>query len=206
MQLIRSFLAFTGFSIALILVAGNVSAQQENNPGIIPSQNEILSETANMPTPVDTMAVTEATMNGRAYNPLIKPEEVKVSEIRSLFFSPDALALIRDAQDGLNTMTAMGGGVNNGNVKPGIRELSLGGLVYDSPEDWTIWLNSRRITPDTIPEQIFDLAVHEDYIDVKWYDRYTNRLYPIRLRPHERFHLDSRLFLVGTAPESEQLF
>jgi hypothetical protein len=43
-----------------------------------------------------------------------------------------------------------------------------------------------------------DIKVSRAYIDLKWFDGYTNKIYPIRLRPQERFNLDSRIFLPGT--------
>ncbi len=131
-------------------------------------------------------------------------DEVTPQEIPSLFFTMDALALIKDAIEGLNTSTNVD--VTDGSEKePGIRELALGGIVYERSDDWTIWLNGLRITPDTIPGEIFDLSVSKEYIDIKWYDAYTNRLYPIRLRANERFNLDSRLFLTGVHSEDQQL-
>lgn len=82
-------------------------------------------------------------------------------------------------------------------IDPGIRELSLAGIVYRGQKDWTIWFNQQRVTPQAIPEQVLDLKVRKNYIDLKWYDEYTNRIYPVRLRPHQRFNLDSRIFLPG---------
>tara|TARA_B100000780_G_C21118227_1_gene452662 strand:+ start:1515 stop:2120 length:606 start_codon:yes stop_codon:yes gene_type:complete len=80
---------------------------------------------------------------------------------------------------------------------PEEREISLSGIAYTSQNDWTIWLNNERVTPDAVPKEIIDLKVYKHYIDMKWQDEYTRRLYPIRLRPHQRFNLDSRMFLPG---------
>ncbi len=130
-------------------------------------------------------------------------DDVSVNEIPSLFFTPEALALLKDAIKGLNTSP---GNIDESNPNdPGIRELALGGIVYQANDDWTIWLNGRRIKPNAIPGEIFDLTVYKEYIDIKWYDAYTNRLFPIRLRANERFNLDSRLFLTGTHSEDQQL-
>ena len=130
-------------------------------------------------------------------------DDVDVSDIHSLFFTPEALALLRDAIKGLNTNPSDGGG--NNPKDPGVRELALGGIVYTAADDWTIWLNGRRITPNAIPGEIFDLTVQKEYVDIKWYDAYTNRLYPVRLRANERFNLDSRLFLTGAHSDDQQL-
>lgn len=81
---------------------------------------------------------------------------------------------------------------------PEERYISLGGIVYTAPKDWVIWLNGKRITPDAVPEEIIDLQVFKQYIQVKWYDAYHNKIFPIRLRPHQRFNIDTRIFLPGS--------
>ena len=82
-------------------------------------------------------------------------------------------------------------------LDPGRRYVSLGGIVYKGENDWTIWLNGERVTPDALPEEALDLRVYKDYIEVKWLDEYTNSVYPLRLRAHQRFNLDMRIFLPG---------
>lgn len=78
-----------------------------------------------------------------------------------------------------------------------IREISLNGIAYNSEDDWTIWLNEQRITPKAVPKEIVALKVFKDYIELKWSDEKTNNVFPIRLRPHQRFNLDARIFLTG---------
>ncbi len=73
----------------------------------------------------------------------------------------------------------------------------LGGIVYAREGEWTIWLNGRRITPEAVPKEVLDLRVFEDYIEVKWLDDYTNQIFPLRLRTHQRFNMDTRVFLPG---------
>lgn len=80
---------------------------------------------------------------------------------------------------------------------PEEREIKLGGILFTTQNDWTIWLNGQRVTPDALPKEIIDLRVYKHYIDMKWQDEYTRRLYPIRLRAHQRFNLDNRMFLPG---------
>jgi len=79
----------------------------------------------------------------------------------------------------------------------GPRDLRLSGIVFRSPGDWVIWLNARRITPRAIPMEIMDLKVYKDYIEVEWFDRGTNQIFPVRLRPQQRFNMDARIFLPG---------
>ncbi len=82
-------------------------------------------------------------------------------------------------------------------LPPAIRDITLGGIVYRGKDDWTIWLNGERVTPKAVPEEVLDLRVYKDYIEVKWIDETTNQVFPIRLRTHQRFNLDTRIFLPG---------
>ena len=136
---------------------------------------------------------------------MLHPEDASPLTIDSLFFTPEALALLNDAINGLNVTPLMAKKQNEPPKDPGIRELALGGIVHKSASNWTIWLNGKRITPKAIPEQVFDLIVHKEYIEIKWFDEYTNRIFPIRLRPNERFNMDSRLFLTGTHAADQKL-
>lgn len=89
-------------------------------------------------------------------------------------------------------------GMQEGYVPPPEdRELRLGGIVYKSDKDWTIWLNDKRVTPDALPPDAIELRVGKEYIDIKWFDTYTNQIFPVRLRPHQRFNFDTRIFLPG---------
>ena len=83
--------------------------------------------------------------------------------------------------------------------EPGIRELRLGGILFTKEADWIIWLNGMRVTPGAVPEQVIEINVSNQYVELVWYDEYSELMFPIRLRPHERFNLDSRMFLPGTS-------
>lgn len=85
----------------------------------------------------------------------------------------------------------------------GLRELSLGGIIFRNTDDWTVWLNGQRIKPDALPKEVMDINVAKKHVELKWYDATTNLIYPIRLRPHQRFNLDSKMFLPGTPVTAE---
>lgn len=127
------------------------------------------------------------------------------SSIPSLVFTPSQYALLREARIGFNTRAptlqelAKAGDPNDPNYRPpaSIRDIKLGGISFNTPDDWTIWLNSSRVTPDALPAEAIDLRVYKDFIELKWFDALTNQIYPVRLRTNQKFNIDSRIFLPG---------
>lgn len=137
-------------------------------------------------------------------NPLIDP-----ANIASLFLTPNEQNLISDAVTGFLTRPPTEDEVESEQrkaqkpdapVRPNsVREIGLGGILFTSSEDWTIWLNSQKITPNNIPPAIMDIQVSKDQIKLKWLDFQTNQIFPVKLRPHQRFNFDSRMFLPGAS-------
>ncbi len=131
----------------------------------------------------------------------VRDASITPESVATLFFTAWQHALLQDAKIGFKTAMPMPGAVASGESgmarDPGIREISLGGIAYSTDKRWTVWLNGVRITPEAIPQAVMDIKVSRAYIDLKWFDAYTNKIYPIRLRPQERFNLDSRIFLPG---------
>lgn len=132
-------------------------------------------------------------------------EVYEKSSVPSLVFTPSQYALLREARIGFNTRIptlqelAKAGDPNDPNYRPpaAIRDVRLGGIAFNTPDDWTIWLNSSRVTPDALPPEAIDLRVYKEFIELKWFDALTNQIFPIRLRMNQRFNLDSRIFLPG---------
>lgn len=136
---------------------------------------------------------------------LMKPA-INVDLIPSLFFSRWEHDLIQDARRGLITRPPESPDdfaaepivpsqpVDTG---PAPRNVTLAGIVFRSNKDWVIWLNNRRVLPNAIPSEILDLQVHKDYIKLEWFDKDSNQIFPIKLRPHQTFNLDTRIFLPG---------
>ncbi len=135
--------------------------------------------------------------------------------ISSLMFASNQYSLLREARQGFNARIPskeeleaerQAGALatddvvldfNNRPVVASVRELQLGGIVFITPDDWTIWLNKQRITPTTIPPQATDLRVYREFVELSWLDAATNQVFPVRLRPNQRFNLDSKIFLPG---------
>lgn len=128
---------------------------------------------------------------------MFQSPEVDVNLIPSLFFSKWEHDLIIDARNTLNTRPPEDGSTEPAIVIESPRDVILGGIVYVSSKEWTIWVNQRRVTPDSIPSEVMDLKVFKDYIQLEWFDAQTNQIFPIRLRTHQRFNLDTRMFLPG---------
>ncbi len=119
----------------------------------------------------------------------------------SVFFTPRELALIENAREGvvarLATDSELRDAQNEQSVPKGPREINVGGILFLNPNDWTVWINNQKITPERIPPEITDISVGKDYIRLKWYDAYTNQIFPIKLKTYQRFNLDTRIFLPG---------
>ncbi len=131
---------------------------------------------------------------------------VTPKQISSLFFTTGEIALLRDAKKGLFTRPPTEAEVqieqnaasDDRVLRPNsVREIALGGILYHSSNDWTIWLNSQKITPKNIPSAIIDITVTEEHIKMKWLDFQTNQIFPVKLRANQRFNFDTRIFLPG---------
>lgn len=138
----------------------------------------------------------------------LRSDLVPPDALKTLFFTAWQHALLQEAREQFRTRPPTEAELQSSLSDSGVaraasgpRELSLGGIAYRSVKDWTIWLNGQRITPAAIPSEVMDIKVGSQQIEMKWFDRSTNLIYPVRLRPHQRFNLDSRLFLPGTGTE-----
>lgn len=134
-----------------------------------------------------------------------KKEVFVGSDIPSLIFPPGQHALLNEARIGFNTRIPTPSELGelpspddpNYRPPPSVRVISLGGIVFNTPDEWTIYLNRKRITPDSLPKEAVDLRVYKDFIELRWFDPQTNQIFPIRLRPNQKFNLDGRIFLPG---------
>lgn len=131
-------------------------------------------------------------------------KEIKPTDIQSLFFTYWQYQSILDSKSVRGvvrppTEAELEAIERGDDLKPKAAEryLSLSGIVYVNEDEWTIWFNSKRVTPDAVPSEVLDLKVYEHYIEVKWFDDYTNQIFPVRLKAHQRFNLDQRIYLPG---------
>lgn len=184
------------FSLFAVMMCGVALAQDGGNA----------SELGAPPAPVSQSAIEKSQRS--IASPVVQPTKpwlVDPETMPSLFFSTWTQALIAEARFSFQTrppteaeIQAAQDAVDQEDEKdPGVREVSLGGIVFADAGDWTIWLNGQRVLPEAIPPEILDLKVHRYFIELKWFDAHTNQVFPIRLRPHQRFNLDTRIFLPG---------
>lgn len=193
-------------SVSLVLGAGGVYASSELSPDA-PANLGITPEAAAQPAAQIPPEVLILRGVEKELKEKFKKEVFRPSNIPSLVFSPEQHALLSEARLGFNTRIptakelAPGEAPNpddpNYRPPPSVRKLSLGGIVFNNPDEWTIYLNNRRITPDAMPPEAVDLRVYKDFIELRWFDAQTNQIFPIRLRANQTFNLDARVFLPG---------
>ena len=199
------------------VVAGSAAAQIINNappmPDVIPSNVEVEGEFQKRERALppltgvlggNALGVQNERTNVQAFDVLTKARAEAAGNVtlplRSVLYTPSDIAQIEEARQRFLTRPPRPGEIDREGdelIDPGRRELTLAGIVYRTPKEWTIWFNEQRVTPTAIPEEVLDLKVYNEFIEVKWYDEFTNQIFPIRLRPHQRFNLDDRLFLPG---------
>ena len=197
-------LFFAALCLSIFTLVGQGAFVQAQNLDGNSAEQPAPSVSVEQPAPNNDARVQETFA---VQKPLFNPAEYK--SILYTSWEQDAIALARRAFN-------KGEGYNRGaseleiqksqrrqdlteKIKPPPeeREIRLAGILYDNGDRWTIWLNEERVTPDAVPPEVIDLTVHKEYIEFKWIDDYTNRIYPIRLRPHQRFNIDTRIFLPG---------
>jgi len=119
----------------------------------------------------------------------------------SMFFTPRELNLLNEARQGLTARLATDQEIrdsqNDAPIPRGPREISVGGILFIDSNDWVVWINAQKITPERIPSEITDIIVSKDSVKLKWFDAYTNQIFPIKLKTHQRFNIDTRIFLPG---------
>ncbi|MCE7886335.1 MAG: hypothetical protein DYH13_02370 [Alphaproteobacteria bacterium PRO2] len=203
MTRIRSAFSMVIFGGALLAAAGYSLAQDAAEPipmGI--SSPAATGETAPAEAPAETPA---AQTPEQAAAEAVGEEAINPNEIPSVLFTYWEHTAITDAKRAVGSTREVTQEEWQ-NIKdeplgvkppPEERDITLGGIVFVTSADWTIWLNGKRVTPKAIPREVTDLKVYKEYIEMKWYDDYTNQIFPLRMRAHQRFNIDTRIFLPG---------
>ncbi len=194
--------------LVLMLLAAPAMAQQAPLAPPAADPQATIQGAASAPRP-ETAVDLEGTMKAKA---AIGKPAAKASDVGTLFFTLWQHTLLQDAKRLYRTRPPSAaemasaddplGALND--IRPrGLREISLSGILYRGQNDWVVWMNGQRLTPDALPKEVIDIKVRNgQYVDLKWFDAYTNLIFPVRLRAHERFNLDSRIFLPGLSTET----
>ena len=77
------------------------------------------------------------------------------------------------------------------------RKIILSGVFYRGPEDWTIWLNGRKLYPGRLLPEIIDIKVERDQVHLKWFDIGLNDIISVTMRPHQKYDIVTGLLLPG---------
>lgn len=202
-------------SLALLLIiSSNVFAQESGSPEAVLNVQELAvdsldsetgsQELSQVPSNEDVVQkdVNEPHIKDMLERASLSQSKLILEQIGSLFFTSYEHQLVKEARKGFvaRAPTETEVDESQGDDKPrpkGPRELQVGGIVYLSADDWTVWINGQRVTPDRLPPEILDIRVSKDFVKLKWFDSFTNQIYPVKIKTHQRFNLDTRIFLPG---------
>jgi len=125
----------------------------------------------------------------------------------SLLFTPEEVTVIQRAMAGFNaalpgTEDGEDGEDGEDEDEEGVdprahRKIKLSGISYISPEVWTVWINEMRILPGYLPPEIVSINVKKDRVLLEWYDRVTDTIITLTLRPHQVYDMDTGIILPG---------
>lgn len=86
-------------------------------------------------------------------------------------------------------------------VKPVIPErrlIVLSGILYRAKNNWTVWINGQKVTPDNYLPEIIEIKVeNSSYVSLKWYDIGLQEVISITLRPNQVYDITTGILLPG---------
>ncbi len=137
-----------------------------------------------------------------AQTPVVFSEEPPVKKSTKLFkgsffMTPMELITIQRALSGKKSNDATLG-VAKGEI-PAHRIIRLSGVLYQTAEDWIVWMNGQKVTPENLLPEIVDIEVTDSSkVHLKWYDIGLNKVISITLRPHQTYDIPTNILLPGT--------
>lgn len=191
---------FVGFSVRMACAQGGINDNEEGGIALSFEKEEGAEVSSSSGEAEEEVGETAKT--AKFMEVIRRNWDISIDGMSSLFFTYWQHQSIVTAKKshGLSRPTTeaeLKKELENLELDPERRYVSLGGIVYKGKNNWTIWINGERVTPEALPPEALDLRVYEDYIELKWLDEYTNSVFPLRLRAHQRFNLDQRIFLPG---------
>lgn len=104
---------------------------------------------------------------------------------QSLFFTADESAAIARLVD---------------NMKPEHQDASgihLGAVMYYGPEDWTLWLQGTKWTPESSKPDLHIISVAPNEVHLSWLRSAKALPQDITLRPYQTFQISSGKIVEG---------
>jgi hypothetical protein len=201
--------------LAVLVVSASARAQEEGPPPdymmIPPTEEQVPIEPPPMPpeVPPDTGAMDPNTplpniqvidrVNQDVDQEIKRLDKVE-GGVPSLLFTEGEYASLMAAIASYRS----GNYLSPGDVDPAFdvpmisnRHLVLAGISYGNGQNWVIWLNGTRMTPESLSPEVRDIKVYKNYVEVRWFDDVTQAVIPVRLRPNQRFNLDTQSFNPG---------
>lgn len=115
----------------------------------------------------------------------------------SFFLSPLEVAAIQQALAGRTVSQETLAGEEK--AVPAHRVIRVSGVLYRAPEDWIVWMNNKKVTPDDLLPEIVDIKVSDSSkVHLKWYDVGLNQVITITLRPHQVYDIVTGILLPGS--------
>lgn len=117
----------------------------------------------------------------------------------SFFFSRNEVVAIKRAMSGFESAlpSGEGDGADGEAAPPPNRQIRVSGILYVSPDVWTVWVNGRRVIPGYLLPEIVDIRVERRFVYLEWYDQMTDTIISITLRPHQTYDIDTGILLPG---------
>ena len=137
-----------------------------------------------------------------AQTPVIFSEESPVKKSTKLFkgsffMTPMELITIQRALSGKKSNDSTLG-VAKGEI-PAHRIIRISGVLYQTAENWIVWMNGQKVTPEKLLPEIVDIEVTDSSkVHLKWYDIGLNKVISITLRPHQTYDITTNILLPGT--------
>lgn len=74
---------------------------------------------------------------------------------------------------------------------PGQGDIRLGAIIYYDDEDWIVWMQGEKWTPETSHENMKITKVSEDSVSVSWKETEASEERLITLRPHQSYRIST---------------
>ena len=81
---------------------------------------------------------------------------------------------------------------------PQQRLIVCSGVIFRKKNDWVVWLNGQKVTPDNYLPEIIEIEVeNSSYVHLKWYDIGLQDVISVTLRPNQVYDITTGVLLPG---------